>query len=165
MKRAPVVSIVGKSDSGKTTLIERLIPLLTNRGYRVGTVKHHVHRGLELDKKGKDTWRHLKAGADAVLLIAPERLFLQRSATGNESPHDLEDLLGDVDIVLTEGGYRWPGIPKIEVVGQYDQISSSPPELVAVVSDRSLTTEMPTYQRDQVTELADFIEQRFLANT
>ena len=53
----PIVSIVGKSDSGKTTLIEKLLPELTRRGYRIATVKHDVH-GFEVDREGKDSWRH-----------------------------------------------------------------------------------------------------------
>ena len=66
----PVVSFVGKPDSGKTTLLEKLIPELNRRGYRVGTIKHHVHQ-FEMDKPGKDTFRHKQAGARVVALSSP----------------------------------------------------------------------------------------------
>ena len=67
-----IVSIIGKSGSGKTTLIEKLIPELKRRGYRIGTIKHTVHE-FDLDVRGKDSWRHKAAGAQAVLLAAPQR--------------------------------------------------------------------------------------------
>jgi len=73
----PVLSIVGKSDSGKTTLIEKLIPELKHRGYRVGTIKHDAHR-FEMDHEGKDTYRHFHAGADTVLISSAEKMAMQK---------------------------------------------------------------------------------------
>ena len=67
----PAICIAGWSDSGKTTLIERLIPLLTARGLRVGVVKH-THHALEMDKPGSDTDRYRSVGASAVALAAPD---------------------------------------------------------------------------------------------
>jgi len=72
----PVVSIVGKSNSGKTTLLEKLIPELKRRGYRVATVKHDTH-GFEIDRPGKDTWRLAQAGADAVVISSGDKLALK----------------------------------------------------------------------------------------
>ena len=63
----PIVSIVGKSDSGKTTLLEKLVAAIRSRGYRVGTIKHDTH-GFDIDHEGKDSWRHKKAGARTVVL-------------------------------------------------------------------------------------------------
>ena len=73
----PIISIVGKSDSGKTTLIEKLVPELTRRGYRVATVKHDVH-GFEVDREGKDSWRHKQAGAHTVVISSPQKIALIR---------------------------------------------------------------------------------------
>src|SRR3990167_7731641 len=70
--RPGVVHVIGASDSGKTTLIERLIPRLRANGIRIGTVKH-THHGFEMDRPGKDSWRHVQAGADAIAVISPER--------------------------------------------------------------------------------------------
>ena len=88
----PVVSIVGKSDAGKTTLIEKLIPELVRRGYRVATVKHDVH-GFDVDREGKDSWRHKQAGAHTVVISSPEKLALIRDV---DHDADLAELrLGD----------------------------------------------------------------------
>ncbi|MDP2972779.1 MAG: molybdopterin-guanine dinucleotide biosynthesis protein B, partial [Deltaproteobacteria bacterium] len=73
----PIISIVGKSDSGKTTFIEKLLPELVRRGYRVATVKHDVH-GFEVDREGKDSWRHKQAGAHTVIISSPTKVALIR---------------------------------------------------------------------------------------
>ncbi|MEQ1626536.1 MAG: molybdopterin-guanine dinucleotide biosynthesis protein B, partial [Nitrospira sp.] len=65
----PIVSFVGRSNSGKTTLIERVIPELVRAGYRVATVKHAGH-GFDLDTEGKDSWRHKRAGASSVIVMS-----------------------------------------------------------------------------------------------
>jgi molybdopterin-guanine dinucleotide biosynthesis protein MobB len=69
----PIVSIVGRSNSGKTTLIEKLIIELRRRGYRVGTIKHNSH-GFDIDHEGKDSWRHKKAGAQVTVIASPHRI-------------------------------------------------------------------------------------------
>ncbi len=69
----PLVSIVGNSGAGKTTLLEKLIAAVTQRGFRVGTIKHDVH-GFEMDKPGKDSWRHKQAGAVTTLISSPKRI-------------------------------------------------------------------------------------------
>src|SRR5512143_21431 len=71
----PIVSVVGKSDSGKTTLLEKLVKELTSRGYRIGTIKHDVH-SFEIDHPGKDSWRHKQAGASATVISSPAKLAL-----------------------------------------------------------------------------------------
>ena len=73
----PIISIVGKSDSGKTTLIEKIVPELVRRGYRICTVKHHLH-DFEIDKEGKDSWRHKRAGAHSVIISSPRKVALTR---------------------------------------------------------------------------------------
>ena len=76
--RPALVAIVGKSDSGKTTLIEKVVPELVRLGLRVGTVKHDAH-SFEIDHPGKDSWRHGQAGAEAYVIASPERLaFIAR---------------------------------------------------------------------------------------
>ena len=69
----PVVSIVGKSKAGKTALIESLVAELKQRGYRVATIKHSPE-GFELDQPGKDSWRHVQSGSDAVIISSPQKL-------------------------------------------------------------------------------------------
>lgn len=111
-----VVCFAGFSGAGKTTLIERLVPLLKSHGLRISVIKH-AHHGLETDRPGKDTWRHREAGAYEVLASSPERLVLQRSfeLPGERSVHELIPALHPgVDWVLVEG-FRDSNLLKIEV--------------------------------------------------
>ena len=71
----PVVSFVGRSNSGKTTLLEKVIRALKLRGYRVAVIKHS-HHDFDLDQTGKDTWRFAQAGSDAVVISSPQKLAL-----------------------------------------------------------------------------------------
>lgn len=75
----PIICVVGRSKSGKTTLLEKLIPELKRRGYRVATIKHHSHPGFEIDVPGKDTWRHAQAGSDHVIISAPDKVADRKS--------------------------------------------------------------------------------------
>ncbi len=109
-----VVGIMGWSGSGKTTLIEGLIPVLTRKGLTVSTVKH-VHHEVDLDRPGKDTYRHRSAGAQEVILASRHRLALLREHRGDEP--DLAEVLArlaPVDLVLVEG-YKRDRHAKIEV--------------------------------------------------
>ncbi|MEX1303174.1 MAG: molybdopterin-guanine dinucleotide biosynthesis protein B, partial [Desulfotignum sp.] len=71
----PIISIAGKSNSGKTTFAVKLISELTRRGYRIGSVKH-THHDIDMDRKGKDSWRHKQAGAEATLLITDQQIAM-----------------------------------------------------------------------------------------
>lgn len=112
-----VISIIGKSKSGKTTLIEKLIPELNSRGLRVGTVKH-AHHGFEIDHTGKDSFRHREAGAEIVALSSKDKIAIQRIIQ-KEIP--LNEIIqtyfpDDLDLVLVEGYKKETGL-KIEVDG------------------------------------------------
>ena len=76
---SPIISIVGKSKSGKTTLISKLIPELKKRGYRIGVIKHAFHK-FEIDKKGKDSWQHKEAGAETVVVSSPGRVTMVKDS-------------------------------------------------------------------------------------
>ncbi len=101
----PVVSFVGKSGVGKTTALELVIRELKRRGRRVGTVKHDAH-GFDMDKPGKDSWRHAEAGSDAVAVSGPHKMALIRRLDEEMALDDIVRLMGDVEIVLTEGYKR-----------------------------------------------------------
>ncbi len=110
-----VISIIGKSKSGKTTLIENLIPELNSRGLRVGTVKH-AHHGFEIDHPGKDSFRHREAGAEIVVLSTKDKIAIQRTIQKEMSLNEIIQnyFSDDLDLVLVEG-YKDEGGFKIEV--------------------------------------------------
>ncbi len=110
----PIISIVGKSNSGKTLFIEKLIPELKEAGLKVGTIKHDVH-GFDIDRPGKDTWRHKQAGANLVLISSPYKIALIKDVEQDSKLDKLqEEYISDVDLILTEG-YKSGDKPKIEV--------------------------------------------------
>ena len=159
---AKIIAVVGKSKSGKTTLIERLIPEIKNRGYRVGSVKH-AHHGFEIDQKGKDSYRHRAAGADVVVVASPDEIAVVKRIE-HDSLDNLLQYFGEVDLVLVEG-YKSSKHPKIEV---FDRMSHAAPlglkseELIAFVSDDTVDIDVPFYRRDQIAEIGDLIERRYL---
>lgn len=161
----PIVSLVGKPDSGKTTLLEKLIPELRRRGYRIGTIKHHVH-AFEMDRPGKDTWRHRQAGASVVALSSPTGLGIIRDVPG-DSP--VEELVAryfpDVDLVLTEG-YKRLDLPKIEVYRRAlhrEPLPDRDGTWVALASDVPVEEELPCLALDDIPALADFLVERFIS--
>jgi len=159
----PVVSIVGKSNSGKTTLIEKLIPELKKRNYKIGIVKHSFH-GFDIDKKGKDSWRHKNAGADTVMLKSSDTIGLVKDSR-DESLDDLMVYFEGMDLVITEG-FKRADKPKIEIfrnsVHQQPLWQEGSTDIIAMVTDSGLDIDLPMFGLDQVKELADFIEGRFL---
>jgi molybdopterin-guanine dinucleotide biosynthesis protein MobB len=160
----PVVSVVGKSDSGKTTLMERLIRLPTERGYRVGTVKNHVH-DFDIDIPGKDSWRHAKAGAAVTLVSSPSKLGMVRQMDHEASLDELLALAHDVDILLTEG-YRRAGDVRIEVSrrARSTELVCEVAELFALVTDNPdlRVGPVPVFGLDDAAGLADLVETTFL---
>ncbi len=166
MSKTPVVSIVSKKNSGKTTLLVKLIPELKGRGYRVGTVKHDTH-GFEIDHEGKDTWRHKQAGADTVAISCPWKVSLIQDVEEELSLDQIvEAHFQDLDIVLTEG-YKRMKKPQIEV---FRSAAHDKPlhergkenTLVAMVSDVPVDLDVPRFDINDVTALADFIESTFI---
>ena len=98
-----LILVTGVSGSGKTTLIERLVPILRARGLRVATIKH-AHHGFEMDRPGKDSWRHAQAGAEAVCVIAPQQVaWLMATAEALPVEQAVRPMAGRVDLVLVEG--------------------------------------------------------------
>lgn len=156
----PVVSVVGRSDSGKTTFLEKLIPALKRRGVRLAVVKHDSH-GFEMDRPGKDTWRLREAGADAVMISSPNQMALIRR--GLEREATLDELAamvdGMVDVVLTEG-YKSGTKPKIEVSRQVimgGELLCHKDELLAVVADGPRPVEVPQFGLEDAEGVADLL--------
>lgn len=158
----PIICIVGRSDTGKTTLIERLIPEFRRRGYRVGTIKHDIH-GFEIDKEGKDSYRHKKSGADFVLISSTQKIVLIKDVNKELSLDELRRYVEDVDIVLTEG-FKRSSYPKIEVFREdlhKELLCTEEDNLVAIVSEKKFNLNIPVFSLNEISELADFIVMKF----
>jgi len=158
----PIVSVVGKSDVGKTTLLEKLLAELKKRGYRVATIKHDVH-GFNIDHPGKDTWRHARAGADTVIISSPSRVAVISRVEQEKTLDQVAAMVQDVDIILTEG-YKRENKPKIEVFrkGVYDELLCEPHELIAIASDCRFDNGVPCYSLHDAAGLVDLIERLYL---
>ena len=160
----PIISIVGKSKAGKTTLLGDLIIELKRRGYKVAVIKH-AGDDFELDKRGKDSWRLSQAGSGVVAISSPHKLVVMREMKHERSPQELSRFMGwDYDLLLTEG-FKQGNNPKIEVhrKEQGKELLCLPQQLLAVVTDEPLDVDVPQFSADEVQRLADLIESRLQA--
>jgi molybdopterin-guanine dinucleotide biosynthesis protein MobB len=156
-----IVSIVGKSKSGKTTLIEKLIPELKSRGYRVATIKH-APDDVTLDEPGKDSWRHIQAGSEATIIRTSTQVTLIKPMAEATIEQMAYLLAEDYDIVLAEG-FKQDNAPKIEV----HRRQVGPPlkrikKLAAIASDEPLDTSVRQFTLDDITGLVDLLEMGFI---
>ncbi len=163
MKKVPIVSIVGRSQSGKTVLMEHLIAEFKRRGYRVAALKHSGSH-MEIDHPGKDSWRFARAGSDAILVSSPEKLAFVRNLKHEVGIDEIMRILGpDFDIILAEG-FKKSKLPKLEVhrMQSGSKLSCSPGKLSAIISDGSPDTDIPLLPLGDAAAVADFIEQTFI---
>ena len=161
----PILCFVGRSNSGKTTLIERLIPELVKEGYRLATIKHAGH-GFNMDTEGKDSWRHKQAGAKTVVITSKGSLAL---FTDTEQEVGVEQLraryISDgIDLIIAEG-WKSEGFPKIVVVRDHvGEVEVSAEGLLAIVTNKALEhgpAGVPIFDPDDVESLAGLISRRF----
>ncbi len=166
VKTLPIVSIVGKSQSGKTVLMEQLIAEFKKRGYKVAALKHS-RGGMEIDRPGKDSWKFAQAGSDAVCVSSPDKLAFIKKLDHDLNIEEIMPILGsEFDLVLVEG-FKKSKIPKIEVHRKEfgDDLLCSPEELSAIVTDGSLDTDIAQLPWGNTVAIADFIEKNFVLNS
>jgi len=162
----PVVSVVGKSDSGKTTFIEKLIRELTSRGVRVASVKHHVH-DYDIDIPGKDSWRHGRAGSVVTMVSSPEKFALIREVEEEVPLPVIARIAYDsgCDILITEG-FKREGLNRIEIsrAERSSELICSAEEMLALVTDNPLVTcdGVPRFDLEDAAGVADLVQERFL---
>ncbi|MBI2304243.1 MAG: molybdopterin-guanine dinucleotide biosynthesis protein B [Chloroflexi bacterium] len=162
----PILSIVGRSNVGKTSLLERLIPELKKQGYRLAVIKHDVH-GFDIDRPGKDSWRLTQAGSDAVVISSPDKLALIKRMDHDALLEEVALLLGDLyDVILTEG-YRHGPAYKVEVHRKEmgSELLCEPRELLAIATDETLNVAVPQFPLDDVTGLVDLLRKELLSRS
>jgi molybdopterin-guanine dinucleotide biosynthesis protein B len=159
---APIVSVVGRSNSGKTTLLEKLIAELKQRGFCVGTIKHDIH-GFEMDRPGKDSWRHKQAGASTTIISSPNKIGMVMDVDHDHKPEELIPLLSNIDIILTEG-YKNRDHPKLEVFRSdvhKDPICKGDKNLLALICDEKIDLGVPRFSTDDIEKITEFIVGHF----
>jgi molybdopterin-guanine dinucleotide biosynthesis protein MobB len=165
----PVVSIVAKSGTGKTTLLEKLIAEMKKRGFRIAAIKHDAH-SFSIDHEGKDSWRLTEAGADTMLITSPAKVAMvkQNQHTEPTLSETIATYCQDVDIVLTEG-FKRSNMPKIEVHRRERSATllcrgeQHDPTLIAVASDEPLELDVPVFDINDASGLCDLIVKSFLS--
>jgi molybdopterin-guanine dinucleotide biosynthesis adapter protein len=158
----PIVCFVGKSNSGKTTFIERVIPELVRAGYKIATVKHAGH-GFDLDTEGKDSWRHKQAGASSVVILSKASVAMFADVSDQLNVEDIRDrfLDGSYDLIIAEG-WKHQGYPKIVIIREeVGEIPIFPEGLLAVVSDKPIDLHVPRFDLNDVPAVAALIMKHF----
>jgi len=175
------LAFVGKQNSGKTTVLEKLITELTQRGYNVGTLKHHGHAGFDFDIEGKDSWRHAQAGSRFTAVSAPDKIAMVREL---DAPEDAAATLAammalstagenqgtrPLDIILVEG-FRQSGLPTIELFRAANpndaerEFGEEGNSIVGVITnmprikEASARRNIPSFDFEDTAALADYVE-------
>lgn len=152
----PIISFIGRHNSGKTTVLTGVINYLASAGYKVAVVKH-AHHGLDIDAH-KDSEMFLQAGADFVMASSPSLSIQYRRQ--QEEPNFqrlLQELPDDVDLIIVEG-YKEEDLPKIEVLrSEIDPEPMQLPQTLAMVSDIVMSADIPVFNSNAINDIAGFI--------
>ncbi|WP_270562807.1 molybdopterin-guanine dinucleotide biosynthesis protein B [Clostridium beijerinckii] len=163
-----VISIVAtKSGTGKTTLIEALIPILKEKNYNIGVLKHDAHK-FEIDKEGKDSYRFVKAGADRMVISSKEKIAMIEKLKEEKDLEEILELFIGMDLVIIEG-YKNNGYPKIEVHRKEvdskllcENGSLDRTKFLAVATDEKLNLDIEQLDINDVNKIAEFIEDKII---
>jgi molybdopterin-guanine dinucleotide biosynthesis adapter protein len=158
----PIISIVGKSSTGKTTFLEKLIRELSQRGYRVATIKHS-HHSISFDNPNKDSWRHARAGAVATMVSSTTEIQIIKPVSRELTVEELASHLGeDYDVILSEGFSRG-NAPKVEIHRKATgPLLDTASNLFAIVTDEPLDTDAKQFAPQDVDGVADLIIEKFI---
>ena len=156
-----VIGVAGFKNSGKTTLVEKLVEQLTQQGFRISTVKH-AHHSFDIDHEGRDSFRHRAAGATEVAVVSRHRFAIMHELRDEEAPSLTEILakLAPCDLVIVEG-YKRDGHAKIEVRNldlDHPELAGDDPTVVAIAATGPIANaRVPVFSRDDVAALVKFI--------
>ncbi len=163
----PIVTFIGWHDCGKTTLASKVVSHLKQLGYRVAVIKSTKDTGISFDRPGTDTYTHRSAGADSVMLVAPDQMVIMTDNRGESLSTLAHRHFPEMDIVIGEGFKKARQVAKIEVSRQGN--ASKPPTplrnevtgVIAVASDDVVSGDH-IFRLSEAAEIAAFIEKRFL---
>jgi molybdopterin-guanine dinucleotide biosynthesis protein B len=162
MKEQKIVTVTGKSNSGKTTVIEKLIKHYSAKGLKVSVVKSMKHR-FQIDHKGKDTFRYREAGVFSWAITNGQDYAIFTKIDTPLSPLDIaQKNFPDSDIIFIEG-FKEGETPKIEVIGTdaEEALFRKDKLIVAVLTDMDMETSVPKFSRDDIEAAAEFINNNF----
>jgi molybdopterin-guanine dinucleotide biosynthesis protein B len=160
-----IVTFIGWHNSGKTTLASGVVAELKKSGYRVAVIKSSNDSGICFDSPDTDTYKHMHAGADGVLLVAPDQMVLQTGKSNLSLRALAHRYFPDVDIVIGEGFKTEKNTAKIEVCRNSDQqLREKVPGVIAVATDLEGIDGDSVFRLDEVKEIAAFIEKQFLVH-
>lgn len=156
-KKPTVIAVSGRKNSGKTTLIESLLPILTGKGYVTAVVKHHGHK-FDPDIPGTDTYRFNHNGAVGTVITDDDCFMLVKNQY--KTPEELIDYFPEADIILLEG-YKEYHFPKIEMRRTEEPLDCDIETIIAIVSDfDNIDADVPVFKYDALEDIADFIAAR-----
>ena len=157
---AKVINIIGYgSNVGKTYIMEVLIKELKSRGLSIATINHDIH-GFDIDKKGKDTYKHRKAGSETVIISSKNRIAIIKELNKETELQEIIEMASDKDIILVEG-YKKSNLRKIEVYrdGLSEKIITPKEKLIAIASDIDIhMDDVKVIPKEDFKALADLIE-------
>lgn len=158
----PIVTFIGWHDSGKTTLASQVVRHLKQLGYQVAVIKSTKETGITFDTPGTDTDTHRKAGADAVMLVAPDQMVMMTDNSDQSLTTLAYRYFPEVDIVIGEGFKNARQIAKVEVFRNSEQLLRDQVNgVIAVATDEKISGDY-IFRLNEAAEIASFIEKRFL---
>jgi len=152
----PLVSFVGYSNSGKTTLLTKIIRELKSRGYRIAVIKHDGH-DFEIDHVGTDTWKHRQAGADIVCIASNKKVAMIETFAHPPVLDEIVRNITNVDLILTEG-FKQEDKPQVEVHRQGVECIGLKNNRIALVADQQIYEDVPYFKLEDVEKIAEFLE-------
>ena len=158
-----VIGIVGWKNVGKTFVATEIIKLLVQKGYKVGSIKH-AHHNFDIDHQGTDSFKHRKSGSSEVIISSSKR-WAKIIENNNKKEKNLNELLkefNDIDLAIVEG-FKKENHPKIEIVSQDSKIINNDiNNVVAIVADHIMESNIPVFKKNDVESLTQFIIDKFL---